>query len=83
MEVLWIAVLSAANIACFFVGAKVGQAVAKGNPVEIPVKTPVQIVKELKAEKESAREKDRMETILSNMENYDGTGNGQKDIPRW
>lgn len=83
MEVLWMAVLSAANIACFLVGAKVGQAVAKGNPVEIPVKTPVQIVKELKAEKESAREKAKMETLLSNIENYDGTGNGQKDIPRW
>ena len=83
MEVLWMAVLSAANIACFLFGAKVGQAVAKGEPVDIPVKTPVQIVKERKAEKESAREKDKMETLLSNIENYDGTGNGQKDIPRW
>ena len=81
MEVLFIAaVIAVSNILCFMVGAKVGQTVSKGERVEMP--DPVKMVREHKVRLEAYKEQDRMETIWQNIENYDGTSSGQKDVPR-
>lgn len=84
MEIILILVVGALNIACFFIGAKVGQRVAKGESVELPSLNPVKAVKEHNekklAEKEAEREQERIRTIMENIENYDGTPNGQKDV---
>ena len=40
MEVLLLAVMAAANIVCFIIGAKVGQAVANGEEIEAPTIDP-------------------------------------------
>ena len=34
-----------------------------------------------KLEKEAAMEQTRLETIMRNLENYDGTGYGQEEVP--
>lgn len=79
---LIILTLGALNIVCFFVGAKVGQTVSKGEPLEAPKIDPMKPIRE-KQEREAAdREKEKLDILLSNIENYDGTANGQKDIPR-
>lgn len=88
MEIVLILVLilavSALNIACFFIGAKVGQRVSKGENIELPSLNPVKAVKEhnekKQAEKEAEREQERLNTIMENIENYDGTPYGQKDV---
>lgn len=88
MEIVLILVLilavSALNIACFFIGAKVGQRVTKGENIELPSLNPVKAVKEhnekKQAEKEAEREQERIRTIMENIENYDGTPYGQKDV---
>ena len=88
MEIVLILVLilavGALNIACFFIGAKVGQRVAKGENIELPSLNPVKAVKEhnekKQAEKEAEREQERLNTIMENIENYDGTPYGQKDV---
>lgn len=71
--------IGAMNIACFIIGAKVGQTVKKGEDVKMP--SPVAAVREHKARKETQQKQDRMETILQNIESYDGTPIGQRDVP--
>ena len=82
MEILLILAVGALNVACFFIGAKVGQKVSKGEPIEIPIPDPVKAIREREDKKEAEREQDRYETIMRNIENYDGTDRGQKDIPK-
>jgi hypothetical protein len=81
MEVLLLAVMGAVNIFCFLIGAKVGQAVVKGEKVEMPSIDPLKAVREHEAKKEAQKEQDRLNAILRNIEAYDGTGRGQEDIP--
>lgn len=81
MEVLLLAVMGITNIMCFLIGAKVGQAVTKGKEVELP--NPVKAYKEHKEQKQARIEQGKVDTILQNIESYNGTEAGQKDIPRW
>ena len=81
MEVLFIAaVIAVSNILCFMVGAKVGQKVANGERVEMP--DPVQAIRNTKTKIEAYKEQDRMDILWQNIESYDGTSNGQRDVPR-
>ena len=68
------------NVGCFFIGAKVGQKVVKGEPIEIPSLNPLKAYREAQDRKEAEREADKLGTILQNIEAYDGTGAGQKDV---
>lgn len=83
-SVLTILAISALNIVCFFVGSKVGKAVVKGEKIELP--NPIEAIKEHKAQKEAQMEAEleqqKIETILRNIECYDGTERGQEDVPR-
>lgn len=80
MEVLLLLVMAVTNIACFVIGAKVGQKVVKGEPVELP--NPVKAIKEHQAKKEAEFEQNKIDTIMRNIENYDGTEYGQEEVPR-
>lgn len=75
-----IAVIGAMNILCFMVGAKVGQTVSRGERVEIPTVNPVQAIREHREDKRAEIERSKIETILSNIDAYDGTSYGQKDV---
>ncbi len=68
------------NIVCFFIGAKVGQKVVKGETIETPSFNPMRAYREEKSKKEADREQSRYNTIMENIEAYDGTGMGQKDV---
>ena len=80
--ILSIAIVGTLNIVCFFIGAKVGQTVAKGEKIETPTLNPMKAIREHQDKKESEREQDRINTILQNIDSYDGTPHGQKDVPR-
>jgi hypothetical protein len=82
MEVLLMAVMGAANILCFMIGAKVGQTVTKGEKVEMPSVNPIKAMKEHQAKKEADWETEKLKTIMSNIESYDGTSYGQKEVPK-
>ena len=82
MEVLLLAVMGVTNVFCFVIGAKVGQKVVKGESVELPTISPIGIIREQKDKKQAEFEQDRLETIMRNIEGYDGTGIGQEDVPR-
>ena len=80
MEVLLMAVISLSNIACFLIGARVGQKVSRGEPVVLPTVNPMKAYQENKAKKEAEMEKSKIDTILRNIDNYDGTAFGQEDV---
>lgn len=65
-------------MACFLLGANVGSKSEIRNPVEV-----VQERKEKReAKMEAKAEQDRLAIIMQNIEGYDGTSYGQKDVPR-
>ena len=82
MEALLMAIMGASCILCFMVGAKVGQQVANGETVELPKVEPMKAIKEHRAKKEAEYQQSKIDTILENIDNYDGTGYGQKEVPR-
>jgi hypothetical protein len=82
MEIILLLVSSISNIVCLVVGAKVGQTVSKGEPIEMPSVNPIEAIREHNDKKEADREQDRLETILRNIERYDGSANGQEEVPR-
>ena len=81
MEVLLILVVGAVNILCFMVGAKVGQTVTKGEEVKLPKLNPVEAVQEYREKREAEKESSWLDTVLSNVENFNGSAEGQKDVP--
>lgn len=82
MEVLVLAVFTASNLICFAIGAKVGQQAIRGEEVKMPSVNPLKAYREYQARKEAERKQSRDETILHNIDNYDGTAIGQKEVPR-
>ena len=82
MEVLTLAVMGAVNVLCFLIGAKVGQQVSKGEEVKLPSMNPLEAYKKHEAKKEAEMEQNRIDTIMRNIEVFDGTPNGQRDVPR-
>ena len=83
MMILVILVVCIANILCFYIGAKIGQAIVREEDIKLP--NPVAAVQEhMQAQREqrkSREEQDQLDVILANIENYDGTGYGQRDVP--
>ena len=82
MDTLEILVLGALNIVCFFVGSKLGQMVVKGKDIKVPIKSPFKAYEERQERKEAQKEQEKLDAIIRNIERYDGTDNGQEDIPR-
>lgn len=64
----------------FFLGAKVGQTVVQNKTLEIPTLNPVKRYHEYIKEKEIDREEEKLKTILENIDSYDGTELGQKEV---
>ena len=83
MEVLLVLTVGAMCIGCFLIGAKVGQKVSKGEEITLPTVNPLKLYREHEARKEAEMEQNRLDTIMQNIEAYDGTSSNQKDVPRW
>ena len=83
METIFIILVSGTlNAVCFFIGAKIGQKVSKGETIEAPTLNPMKAIREREERKEADKESERLEIILQNIENYDGSPNGQRVVPR-
>lgn len=79
--VLCLLVMGLTNIACFVVGVSVRQKVDKGEEVKLPAANPMEVVRAHQDRKEAEIEKSRVDTILRNIDAYNGTSNGQEDVP--
>lgn len=90
MELIYIAILSALSMVliffAFITGLHYGSKTKKNEVINLPNVNPVKVVKQKVRDKkeEVKKEKEELleEVILQNIDNYDGTGLGQKDIPR-
>ena len=82
MEILLAITVGALCIGCFIIGAKVGQTVSKGENLEMPSVNPFEAYRKHEAKKEAEAEQERIDTIMRNIESYDGTGNNQEDVGR-
>ncbi len=80
MEILLVLAVGALCIGCFCIGAKVGQTVAKGENIELPAVNPIEAVRERQDRKQAQMEQDKFDTIMRNIEAYDGTSRGQEDV---
>ena len=79
MDVLLLVVfICLTNIACMIVGVKVGQKAYRGEEIKLP--NPVAKVRSFKDSQEYKKEQEALDTMLYNIDVYDGTGLGQKDI---
>lgn len=66
----------------FILGARIGQKVVKGEEVKIELPNPIKKINEHKEKKETDKMQDKFTIMAENIDNYDGTGLGQKSIPR-
>jgi len=87
MEILIISALSIVLIFfAFVIGLHYGSKVKHNEIIDIPTVNPAKIVKQKIKEHKEEEKKEKIELIeetnLYNIDNYDGTGIGQKDIPR-
>lgn len=80
MTALLLALMGFFNIACFVIGAKVGQAVAKGEKIETPNVNPLKAYQHREAKKEAKIEREKLKKVLQNIDRYDGTSRGQVDV---
>ncbi len=80
MEILLTLTVGALCIVCFLIGAKVGQTVSKGESIIVPSVNPMEMYRKHEAKKEAQMEQDKLNTILRNIESYDGTAKGQEDV---
>lgn len=80
MNALLLVLVSALNVVCFVVGARVAQRVSKGESVELPSLNPMEAYRKHEAKKTAQMEQDKVDTIMQNIERYDGTSRGQKDV---
>ena len=77
-----IAVTGTLNAVCFFIGAKTGQKVQKGEEIKLPTLNPMEFVQKHREQREAEAEKNKWDTVMRNIDRYDGTGSGQEDVPR-
>ena len=82
MEIALVLTVGAMCIVCFVIGARVGQKVVKGEDIKLPNINPLEAYKQHESKREQQKEQDRINTILKNIDSYDGTGIGQEDVPR-
>ena len=82
MELVLVVALSVlhtvGHIFCLIIGVNIGQNIVQGKEVSIP--NPVTAIKEYQEEKEQKEDEKRVRVMLENIENYNGTELGQRDV---
>ena len=79
-NILTIIALGTLNIVCFFVGAKIGQKVVKGEEIKAPEITLPTPIQDYRKKKQEEAEQNKIDTIMQNIEAYNGTSAGQKEV---
>lgn len=82
MDILTIIATGTLCIVSFIMGAKTVQNTKKDKDIELPNLNPLKAIRDAQAHKEAKREQAKLDTIMRNIEAYDGTSNKQEDIPR-
>ena len=78
MLLLLVVFICLSNVACLIAGAKIGQKAYRGEDIKLP--DPVAKVQSFKDSQEYKKEQEAIDTMMHNIDVYDGTSLGQKDI---
>lgn len=82
MSFIEIVVIMIINLLSFVIGAKIGQDISKKKDISLnPIKAVSETIETHKEKKQADLEERKLKTMLDNIDNYDGTGFGQKNIP--
>lgn len=84
-EIILVFIVGALNLLSFYLGSKTKNQNMNNKEIQI---NPMKVYKKYKEEKRQDEEKEKFikeqeqtKIMIENIENYDGTGMGQKDIP--
>ena len=78
--IILVLLMGGMNLLAFLIGARTAQKADKGQEIKLPSINPMQAYKEHREHTEASKEQERLNTMLENINNYDGTPTGQKDI---
>lgn len=78
--IILVMLMGVMNLLAFLIGARVGQKVVNKEPIELPTINPITLYKEHKEKEEMSKEQEKLNTMLENINNYDGTSAFQKEI---
>lgn len=67
-------------ITAYTLGLKNGQRLKNNEEIKLPEINPIKIVRNEIESFEEKKKQNAFETMMSNIDNYNGTGLGQKDI---
>lgn len=82
--ILLLTVSGTLNAVCFFIGAKVGQKVSRNETVELPkVQSPVESYRKHQANKQVEAKQNAFEILMGNVDIYNGTSMGQREVPKF
>lgn len=79
-EIILILGISVLNLACFYIGALIGQKVIKNETLNPKIKSLKETLDDHKAQKEYQAQVDKYKIIESNIDAYDGTPANQQKI---
>lgn len=79
-QALLILAVSISNIVCLIIGAKIMQKSNKEEEIRLPELNPMKAWEKRREEKELKRQMEAQEILAANIEAYDGTSRGQRDV---
>lgn len=79
--VLLLLVVGALMVLAFLVGARTTQKAQNNVEITLPNINPINKINELKSEYQANKKQSKFEVELDNINNYNGTALGQKNIP--
>ena len=81
--ILLFVTMAVLNVMCVLVGVRIGQKVERNELIDLPkIPNPVEVVSGIREERIGRAEREKLEAVMSNIDAYDGTSLGQRDIPR-
>lgn len=78
MEIFLAVFITLSNLICLIVGVKVGAKAYRGEEIKVP--NPVQKAQEVKASNARKETQETFDTMMYNIDVYDGTSLGQKEL---
>ena len=83
MTIYEVLALELFNLLCLIIGVSIGQKTAKNKEIKLnPVSAIKKDIEEKKEEKKQELKQRQIDTMLYNIDNYNGDGLGQRDIPK-
>ena len=78
--IILVLLVGALELLAFFIGARIGQKASKDEEIKLPNINPVEAYRKHEERAREKQEQREVNIMLENIDNYDGSGLGQKDV---